>query len=221
MKSSATTVDGYVASLPADRKEIISRVLAVIRANIPAGYQESILWGMPTWSVPLSRYPNTYNKQPLMIAALASQKRHCAVYLILPDLKPWFVAAYKKTGKRMDMGGGCVRFTKLEDLPLDLIGEAVGKVSVETYLAHYERLRGNAGETARAKAEVKAAVKSTKKPAAKGATKSTSAKATLVRAAARKEAVKTKAGAVKRATRAAPRKTAARKQAAARRKKAR
>ena len=221
MKSNATTVDGYVAALPADRKEIIGRVLMVIRENIPAGYQESILWGMPVWSVPLSRYPNTYNKQPLMIAALASQKRHCAVYLILPDLKPWFVAAYKKTGKRMDMGGSCVRFTRLEDLPLDLIGEAVAKVSVEAYLAHYERLRGDPAETAKARAEVKAAVKSTRKPAAKGATRATNAKATAVRSAARKEAVKSKASTVKRATKSAPKKTAARKQAAARRKNAR
>ncbi len=221
MKSSATTVDGYVAALPADRREIVARVLEVIRKNIPAGYDESILWGMPCWSVPLSRYPNTYNKQPLMIAALAAQKNHYAVYLVLPDQKPWFVSAYKKTGKRMDMGGSCVRFKKLEELPLALIGEAVAKVGVEAYLAYYERVHGSPTEKARVKSEVKAAVGSARTPTVKRVAKTSSTKAVAVRAEARKEAVQSKAGTVRRAKKTAPRKTAARKQAAARRKKAR
>ncbi len=217
MKSNATTVDGYVAALPADRKETISRVLAVIREHMPKGYQESILWGMPCWSVPLERYPNTYNKQPLMIAALASQKRHYAVYLMLPDCKPWFIAEYKKSGKKMDMGGSCVRFKRFEDVPLELIGEAVGRVGVEEYLAYYERVHGSPVE----KTKIKAAAASAKKAPAKRVTKGTGAKAAAVRADARKDAVKSKAGAVKRAKKTAPRKTAARKQAAARRKKSR
>ena len=217
MKSNATTVDGYVTALPADRRETISRLLAVIRKNIPAGYQESVLWGMPCWSVPLARYPDTYNKQPLMIAALASQKNHYAAYLILPDLKPWFIAEYKKTGKRLDMGGSCVRFRKLEDVPLELVGEAVGKVGVDAYIAYYERVHGSPVE----KGKIKAAAAGAKKAPVKRVTKASSAKAVAVRAAARKDAVQSKAGTVKRAKKTAPKKTAARKQAAVRRKKAR
>lgn len=217
MKSNATTVDGYVAALPADRRETISRMLAVIRKNMPSGYQESILWGMPCWSVPLARYPDTYNKQPLMLAALASQKNHYAAYLMLPDLKPWFIAAYKKTGKRLDMGGSCVRFRKLEDVPLELLGEAVGKVGVEAYIAYYERVHGDTAE----KTKLKAAAASAKKAPAKRLAKASSAKAVAVRAAARKDAVQSKAGTVKRAKKTAPKKTAARQRAAVRRKKAR
>lgn len=217
MKSNVTTVDAYVASLPTDRQETVRALLAVIRANIPKGYEESILWGMPCWSVPLERYPNTYNKQPLMLAAMASQKNHYAAYLILPDLKPWFVAAYAKTGKKLDMGGSCVRFKKLEDVPLDLIGEAVGKVGVDEYLAYYERTRGSAPE----KAKIKSSLAAAKKKVVKRVAKATSAKASAVRAAARTEAARSKAGTVKRAKPKAPKKTAARKQATARRKKGR
>ena len=99
-------------------------------------------WGMICYQVPLKTFPDTYNKQPLMYAALASQKNHMAVYLscIYSDSKQcdWFENAYKATGKRLDMGKSCVRFSKLEDLPLELIGEAISRVGLKEFLSHYE-----------------------------------------------------------------------------------
>jgi len=99
-------------------------------------------WGMISYEVPLSIEPDTYNGKPLMYAALASQKRHMAVYLsgIYGDekLREQFEADYKATGKRMDMGKSCVRFKKLEDLPLELIGSAIAAVDVDDFVAMHD-----------------------------------------------------------------------------------
>ena len=81
MRSEAKTADGYLAELPRVRREAISAVRRVIVENLPDGYEEAMNWGMITYQVPLSTYPETYNKQPSMYAALASQKNHMAVYL--------------------------------------------------------------------------------------------------------------------------------------------
>ena len=81
MRSEAETADGYLAELPRDRREAVSAVRRVIVENLPDGYEEAMNWGMITYQVPLSTYPETYNKQPLMYAALASRKNHMAVYL--------------------------------------------------------------------------------------------------------------------------------------------
>lgn len=149
MRSEATTVEAYLADLPADRREAIAAVRAVILENLPDGYVESMNWGMITYEVPLEIYPDTYNKQPLMFAALASQKNHMAVYLTsiyaLPGKAGEFEAAYRATGKRYDVGKSCVRFRKLDDLPLDLIGETIAAVDVETFV----RDAGAAGKTRR------------------------------------------------------------------------
>ena len=145
MQSKAKTVQAYLKVLPADRREAISAVRKVILKNLPKGYQETMLWGMITYSIPLKTYPNTYNKQPLCYAALASQKNHMAVYLMnVYGHKPteqWFRQSFKAAGKRLDMGKSCVRFRKLEDLPLDVIGEAVSRTSAEAYIRRYEELR--------------------------------------------------------------------------------
>ena len=82
MQSDATTVAGYLAALEPDRREAIEAVRAEILANLPEGYEEALNWGMITYQVPLERFPDTYNGQPLMYAGLASQKNHMAVYLI-------------------------------------------------------------------------------------------------------------------------------------------
>jgi hypothetical protein len=104
-------------------------------------------YGMISYIVPLKRYPETYNKQPLANVSLASQKNHMAVYLmgIYGDEKQrsWFEREYKKTGKRMDVGKCCVRFKKLEDLPLEIIGKSVGAMSVDDFIAMYEKARGH------------------------------------------------------------------------------
>ena len=145
MQSKATSVQQYLSELPDDRLEAIEAVRRVILENLPEGYEEAMNWGMITYEVPLSRHPNTYNKKPLMMAALASQKNHMAVYLtgVYADgeSRSRFVDAYQQTGKRMDMGQSCVRFRKLEDLPLELIGKAIAEYSVDEFIELNERIR--------------------------------------------------------------------------------
>ena len=143
MQSDATSVAQYLAELPADRRAAIEAVRQTILANLPDGYEEAMNWGMITYQVPLARYPNTYNGQPLAYAALASQKNHMAVYLtgIYADdaARQAFEAAYRATGKRYDVGKACVRFRKLDDLPLALIGESVAWFGVDEFIAQVEK----------------------------------------------------------------------------------
>ena len=143
MNSDATTVKDYLASLPDDRRKALSAVRAVIRKNLPKGIVESMNWGMISYEVPLRTYPDTYNGQPLMYAALASQKNHMAVYLMgiygSEPLRVRFEEAYLETGKRMDVGKSCVRFRRLDDLPLDVVGDAIAAVSLEDFLAMHDQ----------------------------------------------------------------------------------
>lgn len=140
--SDATTPRAYLASLPDDRRRTLTRVRTVIRRNLPRGYREAMNWGMIAYEVPLRTFPDTYNGQPLMYAALASQKHHMAVYLSgiygSEQLREWFESAYAGTGLRMDIGKSCVRFRALGDLPLDLIGEAIAAVPVDEFIAMHE-----------------------------------------------------------------------------------
>lgn len=145
MRSEAATVDQYLAELPVERREVISRVREVVLQNLPAGYEEVMNWGMITYQVPLAVEPNTYNKKPLMYAALASQKNHMAIYLsaIYQDsaAREKFERDYQATGKRYDVGKSCVRFRKLEDLPLEIIGQAIASTPVEEFLQVYHQAR--------------------------------------------------------------------------------
>ena len=138
MRSEAQTVDEYLAELPEDRRAAISAVREVILENLPDGYEESMNWGMIAYEVPLSTYPDTYNGQPLSYAALASQKNHMAVYLsgiyMDEDARQKFERDYRATGKRFDVGKSCVRFRKLDDLPLPLIGEAIGYLPADEFV---------------------------------------------------------------------------------------
>ena len=138
MRSEAATVDEYLAGLPEERREAIGTVRDVILSNLPAGYEEAMRWGMIAYEVPLAVQPDTYNGQPLMYAALASQKNHMAVYLtgVYADdqARESFLDAYRATGKRLDMGKSCIRFRKLEHLPLEVIGEAVSRYPVPEFL---------------------------------------------------------------------------------------
>ncbi len=143
MNSKAATVVEYLAELPADRREIISQVRETILKNLPKGYEEVMNWGMITYQVPLEICPDTYNGKPLMYAALANQKNHMAVYLtgfyMDEDGRKEFEEAYKKTGKRYDAGKSCVRFRKLDDLPLPLIGNSIKAMQLDEFV---ERLKG-------------------------------------------------------------------------------
>jgi uncharacterized protein YdhG (YjbR/CyaY superfamily) len=145
MRSRATTVGQYLAELPADRRIALEAVRAVVLENLPDGYEEVMNWGMITYEVPLETYPDTYNRQPLMFAALASQKNHMSVYLtgiyLSDEAREEFEAAYRATGKRFDVGKSCVRFQTLEDLPLELIGKTVRSVPVDRLIARFEESR--------------------------------------------------------------------------------
>lgn len=145
VQSKATTVEAYLAELPPERRAAIAAVRETILANLPAGYEEGMLFGMIGYAVPLSRYPHTYNGAPLLYAALANQKNAMSLYLtcVYADEAgaERFRAAYRATGKRLDMGKSCVRFRKLDDLPLDLIGTTIAGASVADFIATYERSR--------------------------------------------------------------------------------
>lgn len=145
--SNATTPEAYLTELPPDRREAIEAVRATILEHLPEGFEEQVSFGMLAYVVPLERYPKTYNKQPLMLAALASQKQYMSVYLMGiyadPEDEGWFADAYKATGKRLDMGKSCVRFKRLDDLAVELVGEAVARISVDEYIEKYEASRAN------------------------------------------------------------------------------
>ncbi len=144
-KATHASVDDYIASLPEDRRAALQTVRKTILKNLPKGYAEELSFGMPAYVIPLRDYPKTYNKQPLMLAAIASQKNHMAVYLMgvysNPKIETWFNKAWAKTGKKLDMGKSCVRFRALDDLPLEVIGDVVGKIPVKDLIAAYELSR--------------------------------------------------------------------------------
>lgn len=139
MRSDAATVEDYLGSLPRERRSAIAAVRMVILDNLPDGYEETMNWGMITYQVPLEIAPDTYNGRPLMYAGLASQKNHMTIYLtsIYADDESGtsFAAAYRDTGKRLDMGKSCVRFRTLEDLPLELIGAEIASLPIDDFVA--------------------------------------------------------------------------------------
>lgn len=177
VSSKASTVAQYLSELTAERRKAIAAVRKVIRDNLPAGYEEGMQYGMIGYFVPLSRFPDTYNGQPLGVAALASQKSYMALYLTCvygdPKLETWFRQAFAKAGKKLDMGKSCVRFRTLADLPLDVIGETIARVGVDELLARYTEVRATtktgkkeAAKKAKAKAAVRTTATAAKKPAA-------------------------------------------------------
>jgi len=150
MSDSPNTVNAYLAQLTEDRREVLQAVRAVILENLPKGYEEGIQYGMIGYYVPHNVYPRGYHcdpRQPLPFASLASQKNHMALYLMgiygNPEQEDWFRKAWIKSGKKLDMGKSCVRFKKLEDVPLQVIGQAVKRVPVAKLIAHYEAILAN------------------------------------------------------------------------------
>jgi hypothetical protein len=143
--SNATTVAEYLDELPPERRPAIEAVRATILAHLPAGYAEVMQYGMVSYVVPLDRYPDTYNGQALAVAALANQKRHMALYLMgvygSEDEAAWLRARWAETGKKLDLGKSCLRFRRLDDLDLDIVGQAIARMPVDAFLASYKRAR--------------------------------------------------------------------------------
>ena len=145
VQSAAPTVAAYLASLPPERRTVIATVRKVIRKHLPKVYEEKMNWGMITYQVPLKRYPDTYNKQPLSFVALAAQKNSYSLYLMGAyqdkSVERTLLEAYRKLGRKPDRGKSCLRFKKLEDLPLDAIGSIISTIQVEDFVAQYEKSR--------------------------------------------------------------------------------
>jgi hypothetical protein len=124
---------------------VVSKVRAAVKKAMPKGYAEEINFGAITYAIPLKRYPNTYNKQPLCYAALAAQKNHYSLYLmnVYGDAKKsqWMADEFKKRGLKLDKGKACVRFKSLAELPLDVVVELVASTPVDTYIERYESSR--------------------------------------------------------------------------------
>jgi uncharacterized protein YdhG (YjbR/CyaY superfamily) len=166
MKSSAPTVEAYLQKLPADRRAAINAVRKAILANLPKGYAECISYGMIGYVVPHSIYPAGYHcnpKLPLPFAILGSQKNHMALHLMPvygnAAMEKWLRDAWAATGKKLDLGKACVRFKKIDEVPLEVIGRFVARVPVQDHIARMEKI---AGASRSRKAKVKKSPKKTK-----------------------------------------------------------
>lgn len=147
MTYEAKTVEDYIGQLPEDRKEPIKKIRQSILKNIPSGFEETILYGMIGYVVPHSIYPAGYHvdpKLPLSFIGLASQKNNISLYhsgvYIFPEVLAWFQEEYSKHVKtKLDMGKSCIRFKNMKTIPYGLIGELCRKISVEEFIAKYEK----------------------------------------------------------------------------------
>jgi uncharacterized protein YdhG (YjbR/CyaY superfamily) len=161
----ASTVTEYLAALPADRREALNEVRRGINRALPKGYKEGIQWGMISWFVPLSTYPAGYGgnkKVALPLISLASMKNYMALHMVCfygqPELRERFLAEYAKSGKKLDMGQGCLRFKTLPDLALDVVEKTVARLPVKDYTAGYQAMRDAMGK---ARAKTRAPAKKT------------------------------------------------------------
>lgn len=138
VSTSTTTPSDYLASLPQDRREVISAVRNLILQHLPEGYQETINWGMLSYEVPLDVYPDTYNKKPLNYIGLAAQKNYNSLYLMSVYQNPAdyqeLMDAFDAMGVKPDMGKSCIHFKNLEQLPLDTISCLIAKTSVQGFI---------------------------------------------------------------------------------------
>lgn len=147
MQSKAETADSYIEELPEERKDAIKKMRKVILKNLPKGFKETMGYGMMSYVVPHTIYPAGYHcdpKVPLPFLAVASQKNFVALYHMgiyaNKELLDWFTTAYPDHCKtKLDMGKGCVRFKKMNDIPYDLIAELVSKMSVQQWIDIYEQ----------------------------------------------------------------------------------
>jgi uncharacterized protein YdhG (YjbR/CyaY superfamily) len=148
-----STVTEYLAALPADHREALNEVRKGINRLLPKGYEEGMQFGMISWFVPLSTYPAGYGgnkKVALPLISMASKKGYMALHMICfygqPELREWFLAQYAKSGKKLDMGQGCLRFKKLPDLALDVVEKTIARLPVKDYVAGYQAARDAMGQ---------------------------------------------------------------------------
>lgn len=180
MQSKAATVDQYMAELPPDRRAALEILRDVFRRNIDTSAVEVMGYGLPGFAIPHSVYPLGYHcdpSQPLPLAGWASQKQYMSMYLFClycdEKLKSWFTDAWRKAGKKLDMGKGCIRFRSIDDVPLDVVAECLRRMTVKRTIELYEREFKGARERrasikpAKKAASPKARPRSAAKPPAK------------------------------------------------------
>lgn len=194
MQSKATTVKDYLASLPEDRRRTIEAVRAVILKNLDKDFEEGMQYGMIGYYIPHRVFPPGYHcdpKQPLPFAGLASQKNYMSLYLmsVYGGDESWFRVRWAKSGKKLDMGKCCVRFKTLDDVALDVVGEAVKRMPAKKYIEQYQHnldSRKSAGGSGGSSAKSATGAKTTKKTAKKASKKTLKKKAAVNRATAPK-----------------------------------
>lgn len=139
VRSSAATPDAYLAELEPARAAEIKRVRDAVNAAVPDGFEERMAWGMISWEVPLDVSGPTYNKQPLVYAALAAQKNHNALYLncvyASPQRSLRLAKGFADAGLKLDMGKSCIRFRKADDLALDAIAREIASMTPREFAA--------------------------------------------------------------------------------------
>lgn len=144
----AATVEEYIEAQPEERKAVIKKLRTLFKKNLPKGFEECISYNAIGFVVPHKLYPKGYHcnpKLPLPFMALDSKKSHIAIHHMGmygdPDLRKWFEEAHKKASpKKLDMGAGCIRYKKEEDIPFDLLVELVKKVTPQQYIDRVEAL---------------------------------------------------------------------------------
>lgn len=186
VQSAATSVAQYLDELPAERRREIEPALALVRKHLPKGYAEAMQYGMIGWAIPLSVFPDAYNKQPLCYVALAAQKQYNTLYLTAAyadsPTEQMLRAEFARAGKKLDMGKCCIRFRRYEDLVPAALGKAIAALPPARFIEIYEASRAQAG---RGRTGTKAiARKGTAKKAP--AKKAVAKKAPAKKAAARK-----------------------------------
>jgi len=147
------TVADYLDSLTPEKRAVIEEARAFVHKHVPTGYAEFMNWGVINWGIPLEQFSNTYNGQPLCYVGLGAQKNYNSLYLMgaystsngeytTPFSQKLLVDAFKKAGKRLDMGKCCLHFKKLDDLELTSVAQVIAMSTPEEYLAYYKRVKG-------------------------------------------------------------------------------
>ena len=148
MSNSATTPDQYIADLPEERKGVFQKFRETVKKNLPKGFEETIQYGMVSYVVPHTIYPNGYHCKPedaLPFMGISSMKNHIAFHHMGiysdPDLMKWFTEEYPKyTNGKLDMGKSCIRFKNPKNIPFELLGILTAKMSVNDWITKYESI---------------------------------------------------------------------------------
>ena len=149
MQSKAATVAAYLGELTPARAEVVATVRDLVNEHLPPGFDETMRWGMISWEVPLARYPDTYNGEPLNCVALAAQKQYTSLYLMCTYIAPRgearLRAAYADAGIKLDFGKSCLRFKSLDRFLPEAVIPILEQSTVETLIDAYESSRGRTG----------------------------------------------------------------------------